>query len=101
MQVFRRIAEALPKFGGKIGRAELRRRIFYIDCPNYSHLSSGIRSLYLLCDHLNRLGCQAYVTGTGCPENLSAPRIEFNAIEANRRNGLDDIVVYPEVVAGN
>ena len=32
-----------------------------IDAPDYTHLSSGIRCLHLLCDRLNRLGVSAAV----------------------------------------
>lgn len=74
---------------------------FYILCSRYTHLSSGIRCLYLLCHHLNRLGYEAYVTRGGAPRHLVAPRADRSLIEANRRRGRDDIVVYPEVVAGN
>ena len=75
--------------------------VFYIACPTYTETSSGVRCLYLLCDHLNRLGYEAFVTGAGAPPSLLAPQIDARVIEANRRLGIDDIVVYPEVVVGN
>jgi hypothetical protein len=64
-------------------------------------MSSGVRCLYTLCHHLNRLGYKAFVTGAGAPPHLLAPRIGLPLIESNRRSGIDDIVIYPEVIAGN
>jgi hypothetical protein len=87
--------------GGHAGQEGPNRRTFYVACPSYAASSSGIRCLYLLCHHLNRLGCRAYVTGSGAPAGLLAPRITEPLIAANRRLGLEDIVVYPEVIAGN
>lgn len=78
-----------------------REPVFYIACPNYTELSSGVRCLYILSHHLNRLGYRAFVTGAGAPAHLLAPRIGLPLIKVNRAQGLDDIVVYPEVVAGN
>ena len=74
---------------------------FYIVCPPYTEMSSGVRCQYLLCHHLNRLGYKAFVTGAGAPPHLLAPRIGLPLIESYRRSGIDDIVIYPEVIAGN
>ena len=76
-------------------------RVFYIQAPDYSPWSSGVRCLFLLCHHLNRLGYRAYVSAKVTAPGLSAPSIGLRKIEANRRRDVDDIVVYPEVVAGN
>lgn len=102
MEVARRIGRALRRRYWRRRRpAEPTRRIFYIESPPYRYQSSGVRSLYLLCHHLNRLGYQAFVTGSGCPLELTAPSISWEKIEANRRAGIGDIVIYPEIIPGN
>ena len=102
MELTRRIGGALRRrFWSHQRRIEQNGRIFYIASPDFRYRSSGIRALYLLCHHLNRLGHTAFVTGSGCPAELSAPSISRKKIEANRKAGRDDIVVYPEVIAGN
>ena len=74
---------------------------FLIHTPNYSHMHSGIRCLFLLCHHLNRLGYRAFVTGSGAPAALLAPHADAAFIARRRRKGRDDIVIYPEITAGN
>ena len=87
--------------------------LFYVVAPTYTPFSSGVRALYLLCDGLNRLGYSAFVIGgrrsnladrlmgRATPSSLNAPAIDRATIDANRRRGIPDIVIYPEVVAGN
>jgi hypothetical protein len=76
----------------------------YIDAPPYSANSGGVRALHLLCDHLNRLGYEAYII-RGAPINatsgLRTPAL--GPVVAMRHKILRriPIVVYPEVVAGN
>jgi hypothetical protein len=102
MELLRRIATTLRQgLGSGRDRVGASPRIFYIKCPNYNFRSSGVRALFLLCHHLNRLGYQAYVTGSGGPAKLSAPHIGMDKIRANRRKARGEIVVYPEVFAGN
>jgi O-antigen biosynthesis protein len=74
---------------------------FYIACPTYTEFSSGVRCLYILCHHLNQLGYKAFVTGRGAPPHLNAPHIGQPLIALNRQSGVDDVVIYPEVIAGN
>ena len=75
--------------------------VFYVASPAYTEKSSGVRCLYLLCHHLNRLGYPAYITDRGAPRDLLTPLIGATFMEARRRAGVRDIVVYPEVQAGN
>lgn len=75
--------------------------VFYIFSKSYTPFSSGRRCLFLLCHHLNRLGYEAYVTGRNAPAHLEVRRANRKLIARNRRMGIDDIVIYPEVVRGN
>lgn len=74
---------------------------FLIHSPNYSHMHSGIRCLFLLCHHLNRLGYRAFVTGTGAPAALLAPHADAAFLARRRQKGRNDIMVYPEITSGN
>lgn len=64
-------------------------------------MHSGVRCLHLLCHHLNRLGYEAYTTGTNAPDTFLTRHADERAIRATREAGIKDIVIYPEVVAGN
>ena len=74
---------------------------FLIHTPNYSHMHSGIRCLFLLCHHLNRLGYRAFVTGSGAPAALLAPHADAAFIARRRQKARNDIMIYPEITAGN
>lgn len=76
-------------------------QVFYIWSPRYTHLHSGVRCLHLLCHHLNRLGYEAYITGRNAPPHLLTRHAKQRVIDKNRQAGIDDIVIYPELVAGN
>ncbi len=55
----------------------------------------------MLCDALNRAGYEAYIgTGVLNPE-LTTPRFTQEVISLHKIQGLEPIVVYPEVVSGN
>ncbi len=75
--------------------------VFLIKSPDYTYLHSGVRCLFLLCHHLNRLGYEAYITGTGAPDAMRAPHADERLIRGLRRQGRDDIVIYPEITEGN
>ncbi len=64
-------------------------------------MHSGIRCLFLLCHHLNRLGYRAFVTGSGAPDALLAPHADAAFIAKRRRKNRNDIMIYPEITAGN
>ena len=74
---------------------------FVIWAPDYTHLSSGIRCLYLLCHHLNRLGYEAYISGRNAPANLSTRYLDQEKIGEFRANGGQDIAIYPEILKEN
>jgi hypothetical protein len=75
--------------------------VFYVHSPDYTYMHSGVRCLFLLCHHLNRLGYEAYITGKSAPSHLLTRHADLRLIAKNRRRGIDDIVVYPEIVGGN
>jgi hypothetical protein len=77
------------------------RQVFYIWSPDYTHMHSGVRCLYLLCHHLNRLGYEAYITGRHAPTELLICYADHGLIAQKRQEGIDDIVIYPEIVGGN
>jgi len=77
------------------------RAIFYIAAPDYTYMHSGIRCLHLLCHHLNRLGYRAHVSTQVTNPDLDTPYADDAMLDQSRRAGLIDIVIYPEVVAGN
>ena len=86
-------------------RATLSRKSFpiWIDAPQYHSLSGGVRALYLLCGHLNRLGYDAFVMGSSGDSDVSLPVQYLNRSIAKQqqRAGREPIVVYPEVTVGN
>lgn len=77
------------------------RAAFIIWAPDYTYLSSGIRCLFLLCHHLNRMGYEAYITGRNAPSHLSTRFIDIGAADRFRANGGHDITIYPEIVKEN
>src|SRR5439155_5957130 len=77
------------------------RAIFYVDAPDYTYMHSGVRCLHLLCHHLNRLGYRAYVGTQVTHPDLNTPHADASMLDQFRKDGLTDIVIYPEVVAGN
>lgn len=78
-----------------------RPQPYYIYAPDYRRSSSGIRVLHMLCDALIRSGHEAYVTARQlCPEFMT-PRLTDDVIDAHRSQGVEPIVVYPEIVDGN
>jgi hypothetical protein len=64
-------------------------------------MHSGIRCLHLLCHHLNRLGYRSYVGTPVTNPNLNTPVADIEILERFRRDGLADVVIYPEITAGN
>jgi O-antigen biosynthesis protein len=78
--------------------------VFYIFALGYSYMHSGVRCLHLLCHHLNRLGYRAYIGLHGrqvTNASLNTPAGDLDLLERFRREGLADIVIYPEVTQGN
>ncbi|MDP3744221.1 MAG: tetratricopeptide repeat protein [Methylotenera sp.] len=75
--------------------------VFYIWAPHYTETSSGIKVLHLLCDRLNGLGYEAYVTTTNVNAKLKTPQITPELIEIHKQVGRLQIAIYPEVQMGN
>jgi hypothetical protein len=72
-----------------------------IHAPDFTHLSSGVRCLHLLCDRLNRLGVDAAVTARITDPRLNTPRIHARTISAHPQLLDRSMVIYPEVIANN
>jgi hypothetical protein len=77
------------------------RALFYVYTPDYTYMNSGVRCLHLLCHHLNRLGYRSYVNTQVTNPNLNTPFADAAMLDQFRQNGLADIVIYPEIIAGN
>jgi hypothetical protein len=76
----------------------------YIDAPSYSARSGGVRALYLLCHHLNRLGYKAYIiesSSINATPALQTPSLDIATVKRHKIEGCEPIVVYPEIIAGN
>lgn len=78
-----------------------RPQPYYIYAPNYRRSSAGIRVLHMLCDALNRSGHEAYVAARVLNPNLITPYLSGEVMALHRSQGLEPIVVYPEIVDGN
>ncbi len=78
-----------------------RPQPYYIYAPNYRRSSSGIRVMHMLCDALIRSGYEAYVTARVLSDEFMTPLLTEEVVDAHRAQGLEPIVVYPEVIDGN
>ena len=78
-----------------------RPQPYYIHAPDYRRSSSGIRVLHMLCDALIRSGYEAYITARALCPDFMTPRLTDDVIDGHRSQGLEPIVVYPEIVDGN
>ena len=72
-----------------------------IDAHDYTHLSSGVRCLHVLCDRLNALGINSAITARIVDPRLMTPRISRKALRWAPSILGDAIVIYPEVTRGN
>ncbi len=78
-----------------------RPQPYYIYAPDYRRSSAGIRVMHMLCDALNRSGQEAYVTTKVLNPGLMTPRLTDEIVDLHRVQGLEPIVVYPEITDGN
>lgn len=78
-----------------------RPQPYYIYAPNYRRSSAGIRVLHMLCDALNRSGYEAYVVAQIFNPELMTPYLSGEVMALHRSQGLEPIVVYPEIIDGN
>lgn len=74
---------------------------YYIYALDYRRTSAGIRVLHALCDALMRSGHEAYVRANVLNPALMTPRLTEEVIALHREQGVEPIVVYPEVIGGN
>lgn len=74
---------------------------YYVYAPDYRRTSSGIRVMHMLCDALIRSGHEAYVTARVLSPEFMTPQLSESVVEAHRAQGVEPIVIYPEVVDGN
>jgi len=84
---------------------------YYIISPSYTHTSSGVRTLHLLCHALNEAGEKAFLVPAKpyqpgnftCHPHLNTPVISIRNEYINfyGDNGIDPIFVYPDIVDGN
>lgn len=79
---------------------------YFIYAPAYTHISSGVRALHLLCHYLNENGQKAYLVpdkseGYAINPNLNTPLIEMQLVNYCNNCGVEPIFVYPDIVRGN
>lgn len=74
---------------------------YYLLAPDFRRNSAGIRVMHMLCDALMRSGYEAYVTANVLSPGLMTPRLTNDVIKTHQTQGVEPIVVYPEVVSGN
>ena len=74
---------------------------YYIVAPDYRRNSAGIRVLHILCDALMRSGYEAYVSAGIVDPGLMTPRLTADVRALHKAQGIEPIVVYPEVIDGN
>lgn len=79
----------------------IKNRPYYIDAPEYTRVSAGIRVLHMLCHALNCIGFEAYVYTEKTNPALRTPTLTSQIIEKHRKSGIVPITVYPEVTKGN
>lgn len=75
--------------------------VFYIWSPNYTATSSGIKALHLLCDRLNAMGYEAYITAVEVNTTLATPTATKELIEIHKQQARLQIAIYPETQMGN
>ncbi|WP_083679811.1 glycosyltransferase [Stutzerimonas balearica] len=78
-----------------------RPQPYYIHAPDYRRSSAGIRVLHLLCDALNRSGQEAYISAGVLNPELMTCRLTEDVAALHRSQGLEPIVVYPEITDDN
>ncbi|MGF0236724.1 glycosyltransferase [Rhodococcus sp. IEGM1300] len=78
-----------------------RPQPYYIYAPNFRRSSAGIRVLHMLCDALNRSGHEAYVVAQVLNPDLITPYLSAEVMALHKSQGLEPVVVYPEIIDGN
>ncbi|MDR0958370.1 MAG: hypothetical protein LBM16_04090 [Clostridiales bacterium] len=73
---------------------------YYIVCPAWTSKSAGVRAMHFLCNILNNLGWEAYVTDTPSPK-LNTPLLTPEIIQRHKKTGRFPIAVYNESFTGS
>ena len=69
---------------------------FIIWCWDYNKFIGGVRVMHKLCDVLNSLGAEAYVTAKKTNPHWNTPVYDGNGFDKEQT-----VVIYPEVISGN
>ncbi len=79
------------------------RKPYFICAPSYTHMSSGVRTLHLLCHALNEAGEKAYLVPDRLDGYATNPFLDTPLPLPQHQNfyGDNPIVVYPDVTRGN
>jgi hypothetical protein len=67
---------------------------YYLWTPGYYNVCGGIKVMHRLCHELNEAGCRAYV-------NNPLVNPEWNTPVGERRDKVDFIAIYPEIILNN
>lgn len=78
-----------------------RPQPYYVYAPDYRRSSAGIRVMHMLCDALQRSGHEAYITARVLNPDLITPRLADEILASHRSQGLEPIIIYPEIIDGN
>lgn len=81
---------------------------YFVYAPSYTYKSSGVMTLHFLVHALNEAGERAYLIpdnpdGYATHPELNTPLVQTRIDQNNYyyNNGIDPIVVYPDIVKGN
>lgn len=76
---------------------------YFIYAPSYTHTSSGVRTLHLLCHMLNQSGEVAYLIPDNGNLYATNPALNTPLLLPQHQNYYRDnfIAVYPDIVKGN
>lgn len=79
---------------------------YFICSPSYTHTSSGVRTLHLLCHALNEAGQLAYLIADKAEGYATNPALNTPLLQPQHHNfyqtsGIHPIVVYPDITRGN
>lgn len=78
---------------------------YFIYAPPWTHISSGVRALHLLCHALNESGQRAYLVPVNMVfysnPDLNTPILNEEHAAWYNIKGIDPIAIYPDIVQGN
>lgn len=83
-----------------------KNRPYFIYAPGYTHMSSGVQTLHLLCHALNESGQRAYIlpenpNGFATNPSLNTPLLDPQFQNFYQQNDCSPIAIYPDTVRGN